>query len=227
MAGPSPNKNELVLGLTPSEAKVLILSILCNNDGKVDFNLLAQKGGYKTKDSANVVFGNARRKLLRLHGENSTAGTTGEPSAFMTPATDAAGTKGKNLGGTEGEDGASLSGPGPATPASKKATPKRKKAAAADTEETTGDSLPTDGQWNNLDETPTPTPKRQRKKGTAVKVATPKKMAKSPKVKSEETAKEDPEEKVDDTCPQTDLKMDTEDRALSLDIERFVNREKD
>lgn len=35
MAGPSPAKNELVLGLTPSEAKVLLLSMVCTHDGKV------------------------------------------------------------------------------------------------------------------------------------------------------------------------------------------------
>lgn len=111
---------------------------------------------------------------MRLHGENRSAGATGESSAAITPSANAAVAKGKSLGDTEGDD-ASIAGLGPATPTSKKATPKRKKAAAVDTDETPESSLPTDGQWNNLDETPTPTPKRQRKKGTAVKVGTPKK----------------------------------------------------
>ncbi|KAL1852165.1 hypothetical protein Plec18167_005979 [Paecilomyces lecythidis] len=224
MAGPSPAKNELVLGLTPSEAKVLLLSMVCTHDGKVDFNLLSQKGGYKTKDSAATIFGNARRKLMRLHGENRPAGATGETPAAMTPSTNAAGAKGKSLGDTECDD-ASTAGVGPATPASKKATPKRKKAAAVDTDETPESSLPTDGQWNNLDETPTPTPKRQRKKGTAVKVGSAKKTAKSPKAKSEETVKESPEV-AEDAYPQGSLEMDAEDRALSVDLERFLHREK-
>ncbi|KAJ9245749.1 hypothetical protein DTO271D3_4075 [Paecilomyces variotii] len=207
MSSPSTAKNELVLGLTASEAKILILGMVSTTDGKVDYQLLAQKGGYKTKDSAATVYNGARRKLLKLHGDSSASATTG-------------GAKSKTLAANEGENDEST-----ATPASKKGTPKRKKAAPAITgnNETPDSCLPTDAQLNDLDETPTPTPKRQRKKGTAVKVGSPKKTTKTAKVKAEETGKH---ETLDDMGnPLPSLELDAEDRALSADLDRFLKSE--
>ncbi|KAJ9296094.1 hypothetical protein DTO271G3_5669 [Paecilomyces variotii] len=202
MSSPSAAKNELVLGLTASEAKILILGMVSTFDGKVDYQLLAQKGGYKTKDSAATVYNGARRKLLKLHGDPSAAATT-------------VGSKGKSLAGNEDENDEA---------AAKKSTPKRKKSAPANNDNGSPDtSLPIESLLNDLDETPTPTPKRQRKKGTAVKVGSPKKTAKTPKVKAEETSKHETLDEMGNPLPS--LELDAEDRALHVDLDRFLKSE--
>ncbi|KAJ5594578.1 histone h1.3 [Penicillium hispanicum] len=67
------NSNEGVLGLSTSEARILILGIACCAEApKIDFEKLASKAGY-TSGSTKTIYGNARRKLQKAHGEDSGA----------------------------------------------------------------------------------------------------------------------------------------------------------
>ncbi|KNG83042.1 hypothetical protein ANOM_008149 [Aspergillus nomiae NRRL 13137] len=76
-------KSDTLLGLTNSEQKILLLSILCTDESnKLDFDKLAQYGGYKNPASASTTFRNAKRKLSDYKPEPP---TSAEASAANTP----------------------------------------------------------------------------------------------------------------------------------------------
>ncbi|KAB8265873.1 hypothetical protein BDV32DRAFT_36411 [Aspergillus pseudonomiae] len=76
-------KSDTLLGLTNSEQKILLLSILCTDESnKLDFDKLAQYGGYKNPASASTTFRNAKRKLSDYKPEPL---TSAEASAANTP----------------------------------------------------------------------------------------------------------------------------------------------
>lgn len=104
MTSPTKGRTDSLLGLSMNDARILLLGILTTNkDNKVDYEKLAQKGGWKNGASAGVMYRGAYRKLTQLN-----AGDGNEPSAD--PAADV------------------FTDAPAATP--KKATGKRKKAAA-------------------------------------------------------------------------------------------------
>ncbi|KJK66890.1 hypothetical protein P875_00127777 [Aspergillus parasiticus SU-1] len=76
-------KPDTLLGLTNSEQKILLLSILCTDESnKLDLDKLAQYGGYKNPASASTTYRNAKRKLSDYKPEPS---TSAEGSAANTP----------------------------------------------------------------------------------------------------------------------------------------------
>ncbi|CAI7661179.1 unnamed protein product [Penicillium pancosmium] len=77
----SPNKRSkgtpapgLGLDISDAEIKILIFGLACSTPGKVDFDLLAKRGGY-TKASAKVLFAKAKRKLATLFPEENVTDT--------------------------------------------------------------------------------------------------------------------------------------------------------
>ncbi|KAE8134320.1 hypothetical protein BDV38DRAFT_285979 [Aspergillus pseudotamarii] len=75
-------KPDTLLGLTNSEQKVLLLSIVCTDESnKLDFGKLAHYGGYKNSASASTTYRNAKRKLNDYTPEPPTA----EGSTANTP----------------------------------------------------------------------------------------------------------------------------------------------
>ncbi|KAE8363049.1 hypothetical protein BDV27DRAFT_146434 [Aspergillus caelatus] len=76
-------KPDTLLGLTNSEQKILLLSILCTDESnKLDFDKLAQYGGYKNPASASTTYRNAKRKLSDYKPEPP---TSAEGSAANAP----------------------------------------------------------------------------------------------------------------------------------------------
>ncbi|KAJ5392406.1 hypothetical protein N7509_007896 [Penicillium cosmopolitanum] len=82
----SPNKRSkgtpapgLGLDISDAEIKILIFGLACSTPGKVDFDLLAKRGGY-TKASAKVLFGKAKRKLATLFPEENVTDTQDDSS---------------------------------------------------------------------------------------------------------------------------------------------------
>ncbi|RMZ39220.1 hypothetical protein CA14_003807 [Aspergillus flavus] len=76
-------KPDTLLGLTNSEQKILLLSILCTDESnKLDLDKLAQYGGYKNPASASTTYRNAKRKLSDYKPEPP---TSAEGSAANTP----------------------------------------------------------------------------------------------------------------------------------------------
>ncbi|OGM47100.1 hypothetical protein ABOM_003645 [Aspergillus bombycis] len=76
-------KSDTLLGLTNSEQKILLLSILCTDESnKLDFDKLAQYGGYKNPASASTTYRNAKRKLNDYKPEPP---ISAEASAANTP----------------------------------------------------------------------------------------------------------------------------------------------
>ncbi|RHZ62796.1 putative histone h1.3 [Aspergillus thermomutatus] len=136
MASPAKAKPEGILGLSASEAKILLLGFLCITEQyKVDYEKLASKGGY-TAGSASVLFLKAKRKLVELNPDNSTengSSTAGEASsskpATTTPKKGPAKRKkavaGAEDGGADGEEAAT-----PTKPKRQRKTPAKKGAAA-------------------------------------------------------------------------------------------------
>ncbi|EAW10297.1 putative histone h1.3 [Aspergillus clavatus NRRL 1] len=81
MSTPVKGKPEGPLGLSASEAKVLLLGILCIGEGfKVDFDKLASRGGW-TAGSAATMFGNAKRKLFKLNPDDGAENGNGSFAA--------------------------------------------------------------------------------------------------------------------------------------------------
>ncbi|ODH46070.1 hypothetical protein GX48_07841 [Paracoccidioides brasiliensis] len=81
-------------GLSPGELRIFMIAMTCAVDGlnnvKIDFDLLADKAGLKNASSANVLYGNARRKLLaapRIVAAQASTGSTGSGSNPTTPKT--------------------------------------------------------------------------------------------------------------------------------------------
>ncbi|KAE8159011.1 hypothetical protein BDV40DRAFT_250832 [Aspergillus tamarii] len=76
-------KPDTLLGLTNSEQKIILLSIVCTDESnKLDFDKLAQYGGYKNPASASTTYRNAKRKLSDYKPEPP---TSAEGSAANTP----------------------------------------------------------------------------------------------------------------------------------------------
>ncbi|KAJ5692035.1 hypothetical protein N7462_001458 [Penicillium macrosclerotiorum] len=77
------------LGLSTSEMRILIMSIVCQETkaGKttLDYERLGNKLGY-TLGSVKVMYGNAKRKLSKLHGDSSIAPSTSENETTPTKA---------------------------------------------------------------------------------------------------------------------------------------------
>ncbi|GKZ20756.1 hypothetical protein AbraIFM66951_003057 [Aspergillus brasiliensis] len=68
MSAPKPNQPESLLGLTMSEARMILLGVLSSDEsGKVDFDKLAVKGNYKNAQSASTLYRKAKRRLLEVH----------------------------------------------------------------------------------------------------------------------------------------------------------------
>ncbi|KAL1965886.1 hypothetical protein VTN77DRAFT_5019 [Rasamsonia byssochlamydoides] len=83
----SPAKGELFLGLSNSELKLIVLGVLYNDAGKIDYEKVAEKGGY-TKGSAQVLYRKALRKLMELNGftETNASGDAAVSTPVATPA---------------------------------------------------------------------------------------------------------------------------------------------
>ncbi|KAL2003811.1 hypothetical protein VTN02DRAFT_2165 [Thermoascus thermophilus] len=151
MAASSPKKGDLILGLTPSEAKLIILGVVSSNEPpKVDMNKLAEKGGYKL-GSASVLYNKAKRKLFELHGDAAN-GATASTADDASPA----------LGPSGGDIGA------PATPTPKKTPGRRKQDNAAVTPvkrkgTPANDESTAEPPMKTAVDPETPKPKRQRK----------------------------------------------------------------
>ncbi|OJJ44600.1 hypothetical protein ASPZODRAFT_134684 [Penicilliopsis zonata CBS 506.65] len=149
MATPSKLKPDSILGLSASEAKLIILGVLCNGEqaAKVDYEKLAQRGGYKNASSASVMYLKSKRKLFELHPDAAVA-VNGEVSST----------------------GGNIEGP-KATP--KKGSGKRKTPATSTPKE-----IAAGGEEATIDQpvTPTQKPKRQRK---STKKILPKEAARS------------------------------------------------
>ncbi|KAL2004896.1 hypothetical protein VTN00DRAFT_3169 [Thermoascus crustaceus] len=143
MAASSPKKADLILGLTPSEAKLIILGVVsANGPPKVDMNKLAERGGYKP-GSASVLYNKAKRKLFELHGDAANGGTANTAD----DANPALGPSGDDIGT-------------PATPTPKR-TPFRRKRDNATATPAKGTPIETPVRTEVDPETPKP--KRQRK----------------------------------------------------------------
>ncbi|GKZ28376.1 hypothetical protein AbraIFM66950_005550 [Aspergillus brasiliensis] len=68
MSAPKPNQPESLLGLSLSEARMILLGVLSSDEsGKVDFDKLAVKGNYKNAQSASTLYRKAKRRLLEVH----------------------------------------------------------------------------------------------------------------------------------------------------------------
>ncbi|KAE8382953.1 hypothetical protein BDV26DRAFT_287993 [Aspergillus bertholletiae] len=64
-------KSNTLLGLSNSEQKILLLSLLCTDESnKLDLEKLAQYGGYKNSASASTTYRNAKRKLSEYKPES-------------------------------------------------------------------------------------------------------------------------------------------------------------
>ncbi|KAE8394677.1 hypothetical protein BDV23DRAFT_179457 [Aspergillus alliaceus] len=76
-------KPEGLLGLSNTEQKILLLSILCTDEtNKLDLEKLAQYGGYKNSASASTTYRNAKRKLSDYKPDQP---TSAEASTANTP----------------------------------------------------------------------------------------------------------------------------------------------
>ncbi|KAI9371954.1 hypothetical protein BJX61DRAFT_477092 [Aspergillus egyptiacus] len=135
MSSPAKAKPENLLGLSFSEARLMLLGIICtDNSGKIDFEKLAAIAPYKNVGSASVSYRNAKRKFLDINSKLQGGSATGPATTENQPAS---------------------------TPTPKKTPAKRKKAAAAtDSDAATPAGTATTEQEASF---PTPTPKRQRK----------------------------------------------------------------
>ncbi|KAJ5110707.1 histone h1.3 [Penicillium argentinense] len=116
------DKNDPGLGLTAIDYKVLVLGIACTIEGKIDFVRLADKAGY-TRNSAQVMHGNARRKLMKLHGPNGNNGNNGASPPSDADADDEGPATKKAKKATKPRAGKSRKTP-PAPKNSPKTTPK-------------------------------------------------------------------------------------------------------
>ncbi|KAJ5975160.1 hypothetical protein N7481_008867 [Penicillium waksmanii] len=81
----------LGLNISDAEIKVLIIAFACSTPGKVDFDLLATRGGY-TKASARVLLAKAKRKLAAQFAEvnvtdNQEDSSTANPQAVENSGT--------------------------------------------------------------------------------------------------------------------------------------------
>ncbi|KAL3473439.1 hypothetical protein BJX99DRAFT_198525 [Aspergillus californicus] len=135
MATPAKGKLEGLFGLSMSEARLLILGLICTDvSGKVDFERVAALAPYKNVSSASSSYGQAKRKLNSLNPEllSSGSGTAPTPTEKRTPAK--------------------------ATP--RKTPTKRKRTGAANADAASPDGGPAT-EDNML--SPTPKPKLQRK----------------------------------------------------------------
>ncbi|XHG00801.1 hypothetical protein AWENTII_004216 [Aspergillus wentii] len=128
-------KSETLLGLSMADARIIILGTLLD-PGKIDYEKLAQKGGYKNAASASTTYRNARRKLVELHGADMT-----NNDASAAPTAD-----------------------GQSTNETPKKAPAKRKSKAAAAEADPGAASP-DGAAEGA-ETAVPKPKRQRKAPT-------------------------------------------------------------
>ncbi|PWY67023.1 hypothetical protein BO83DRAFT_391495 [Aspergillus eucalypticola CBS 122712] len=62
------NQPETLLGLSMAEARMIILGVLSSDkSGKVDFDKMAVKGGYKNAQSASTLYHKAKRRLFDIH----------------------------------------------------------------------------------------------------------------------------------------------------------------
>ncbi|KAL4899774.1 hypothetical protein BDW74DRAFT_183420 [Aspergillus multicolor] len=74
MAAAGKAKPEGILGVSQSEARLLLLGLLCTDEpGKVDFDKLVIKGSYKNVTSAAVCYRQAKRKFLAANGVEPTS----------------------------------------------------------------------------------------------------------------------------------------------------------
>ncbi|OJJ71225.1 hypothetical protein ASPBRDRAFT_196740 [Aspergillus brasiliensis CBS 101740] len=89
MSAPKPNQPESLLGLSLSEARMILLGVLSSDEsGKVDFDKLAVKGNYKNAQSASTLYRKAKRRLLEVHNNPAEgSGTSISPSKEPAPTT--------------------------------------------------------------------------------------------------------------------------------------------
>ncbi|GLB01548.1 hypothetical protein ABZX51_010480 [Aspergillus tubingensis] len=146
------NQPETLLGLSMAEARMIILGVLSSDkSGKVDFDKMAVKGGYKNAQSASTLYHKAKRRLFDIHNNpaDQEAGTS------ISPAKESASTT--------------------ATP--KKTPAKRGKDKAVADDDNTGaiETTPTPSKGKRQKTAATPkTPKTPRSVPKAVKTEAPK-----------------------------------------------------
>ncbi|KAI9702360.1 MAG: hypothetical protein M1836_000839 [Candelina mexicana] len=77
------------MSLTDNDRKLIVLGFQCfESQPKVDFAKLATLGGYKSAESAGVMYRNAKKKLLSsTPNANNTTSTTTTNSTATTPTT--------------------------------------------------------------------------------------------------------------------------------------------
>ncbi|EHA20556.1 hypothetical protein AAWM_06700 [Aspergillus awamori] len=89
MSALKPNQPESLMGLSMAEARMIILGVLSSDkSGKVDFDKMAVKGGYKNAQSASTLYHKAKRRLLDIH----TNPADQEAGASVTPSKEPAST---------------------------------------------------------------------------------------------------------------------------------------
>ncbi|PWY86003.1 hypothetical protein BO70DRAFT_351645 [Aspergillus heteromorphus CBS 117.55] len=183
MSAPKGNKPEGLMGLSVSEGRVLLLGILCMDDsGKMDYDKLAVKGGYKNSASASTLYRNAKRKFVEVTSENQDGAVSG--AAF---------------GATSGDASGAASTPA-ATP--KKTPTKRKGKAVATAEGSTAtpDAAPGTAEAE-------PKPKRQRKAPTPKKASKAEKVEQN----NDTAMKDAPSPLQDKNVVKTELQTKKED----------------
>ncbi|PTU24073.1 hypothetical protein P175DRAFT_0489238 [Aspergillus ochraceoroseus IBT 24754] len=86
-SGVKGKQNESLLGLSLSEARIILLGMLCtDSSGKVDFEKLAVKGSYKNASSSGSSYHQARRKFFNINGDPQSQGG-GTSTAAASPGT--------------------------------------------------------------------------------------------------------------------------------------------
>ncbi|KKK17454.1 hypothetical protein ARAM_001063 [Aspergillus rambellii] len=86
-SGVKGKQNESLLGLSLSEARIILLGMLCtDSSGKVDFEKLAVKGSYKNASSSGSSYHQARRKFFNINGDPQSQGG-GASTAAASPGT--------------------------------------------------------------------------------------------------------------------------------------------
>ncbi|KAL4890997.1 hypothetical protein BDV59DRAFT_183514 [Aspergillus ambiguus] len=81
MSSPVKSKPEELLGLSLSEARLILLGTLCVDDsGKVDSEKLARRGNYKNAASASTSYRTAKRKLIDFNPDDQDASAANTPT---------------------------------------------------------------------------------------------------------------------------------------------------
>ncbi|RMJ27563.1 hypothetical protein PHISP_01551 [Aspergillus sp. HF37] len=191
MSTPTKPKADAMLGLSHTDAKILIWGIFCITDqGKIDYDKLAEKAGYKNGASASVTYRNARKNFLSVNaGDADVTGTAAETPTKKTPNKRKANGKaggGADAEGDEGTESAAAANGGAeggetSTPKRQRKTPTKKGTAVKVTKKK-GQAKDADNEGegdgeNEGEDTPVSTPTKPKRKSnpkskTAMKGAT-------------------------------------------------------